>query len=91
MKAMRINKTLAVPRALIDAKGPLSRHEIRIAAGLPDDSEVTRPIRDFRKEPYGLEILRTDTYTNDGVRIARYQIADSSFGRALACLRERTA
>lgn len=87
---MRINKTIAVLRALIDAKEPLSRREIRIAAGLPDDSEVTRPIRDFRKEPYGLEILRTDIYP-DGVRIARYQIAAESYGRALACLRERTA
>jgi hypothetical protein len=88
---MRINKTLAVLRALVDAKEPLSRREIRIAAGLPDDSEVTRPIRDFRKEPYGLSIERTDTYTDEGVRIARYKIAAHSFGRALACLREKSA
>lgn len=87
---MRINKTIAVLRALIDAKEPLSRRVIRIAAGLPGDSEVTRPVRAFRRKPYGLEILRTDYY-HDGVRIARYQIAAHSYGRALACLRERTA
>lgn len=87
---MRTNKTIAVLRALIDAKKPLSRREIRIAAGLPDDSEVTRPIRDFRKEPYGPSIERTDIYY-DGVRVSRYKIAAHSYGRALACLRERAA
>jgi len=87
---MRINKTLAVLTALVNAREPLSRREIRIAANLPDDSEVTRPIRDWRKEPHRIEIERTNTYV-DGVRIARYQIVAESYGRALACLRERTA
>lgn len=80
---MPTNKTLAVLRALVEAKQPLSRHELRIAARLPEDSEVTRPARDLRK--HEIEVERTDTY-HKGVRIARYQIKDVSFGRAINLL-----
>ena len=72
----RANRILAVLRALVtDLRGVgvpgLTRGEIRRAANLPEDTEVTRPCRDLRKEPYGLDI-HCDEYNENEQRVWRY-------------------
>lgn len=91
---MRANRILAVLSVLVrcanDYPVGMTRGEIRRAAGLHEDTEMTRPLRDLRKHPYSLVIL-CDEFEENDERIWRYRIAHASMDDARKFLNPSTA
>jgi hypothetical protein len=95
---MRTNRIIAVLRALVtnaqnnaraaivtdDTRG-LTRGDIRRRAGLPNDCEVTRPVRDLRKPPYSLRIDCSE-HEENGERVWRYSIPVHELRNAMSIL-----
>jgi len=91
---MRVNRILSVLSVLVrcanDYPVGMTRGEIRRAAQLPEDTEMTRPLRDLRKDHYGIIIL-CDEFEERGERVWRYRIAASSMNDARKVLGPSTA